>query len=95
MWEAAFGAVGRPVPFFQSADLGRLLASRGIAHEVTRTVNTLCFENSEENRLRIVRFTFGDRLGEVDLGLCMRFFDPYTVGGRVEMPHPDVLYDIR
>lgn len=95
MWHAAFGALGREVPFFEGVDLARALDERGVPFEVVTMGNCLSFDDTTENRMRIIRFTFGETLGDVDIDLCLGCFDPYAVAGRIEMPHPDDLYVIK
>ena len=95
MWHTAFGALGREVPFFEGVDLARALEKRGVQYAIETMPNRLSFEDTHDNRMRIIRFTFGETLGEVDIDLCLSCFDPYAVSSRIQMPHPDDLYIIR
>ncbi|MBA4106496.1 MAG: class I SAM-dependent methyltransferase [Pirellula sp.] len=85
IWIAAFRELGRDVPYNVAEDVERSLqelradyAKRSVAYE-------LAFEDSEANRMRILRFLLADYLPLLPQELLVGLFDQYACGGKIEI----------
>jgi trans-aconitate 2-methyltransferase len=85
LWIQGFARIGLPIPYHTAEDVEALLTHLGHAPE-RRTVNyRLSFPDSEENRLKILRFLFGEHLATLPRAEALADFDEYSVDGRIEM----------
>ncbi|MCC7251756.1 methyltransferase domain-containing protein [Hyphomicrobium sp.] len=87
-WIAGFNLLGRDVPYNTSEDVERALQAMGAAYRKHPVSYTLTFPDTEENRMRIIRFLLADHLAEMPLPPLMEMFDRYRRGGRIEI-HTD------
>ena len=60
LWFRGFPLVGRPVPYHTAEDVGEALGRRGRAFERRDVHYDLNFPDTEANRLKILRFLFGE-----------------------------------
>ncbi len=87
-WITGFGLIGREVPYNTSEDVERALRKLGAAYEKERIPYQLTFSDTEENRLRIIRFLLADHLAEMPLPPLLALFDRHSRAGRIEI-HTD------
>jgi trans-aconitate 2-methyltransferase len=92
LWFCGFPLVGRPVPYHTAEDVGAALARRGRAFERRDVRYELHFPDTEGNRLKILRFLFGEHLAALPRAVVLGFFDRYASAGRVEMRTGNVQY---
>lgn len=84
-WIAGFKLLGREVPYNTSEDVERVLQALGTEYRKHRVPYELTFRDTEENRMRIIRFLLADHLAEMPLPPLLEMFDRYTRAGRIEI----------
>lgn len=82
-WIAAFRELGRDVPYRVSEDLERALQDLGASYAKWSVAYELAFEDSEANRMRILRFLLADYLPLLPKKFLLGLFDRYAGEGRV------------
>ena len=95
IWIAAFALVGREVPYHTSEDVEAALVELGVAYEKESAPYELVFADSEENRMRIIRFLLAEHLHEMPVGALLAMFDRYSCGGEVRVRTASEHYTIR
>jgi SAM-dependent methyltransferase len=91
-WDLGFSLLGRPVPYFNAADVEAVLVRAGTRYAKGDVVSRLSFEDSSENRLKIVRFLMGEHFEGVPVDAVLGFFDAFQANGRIEVPQVDELF---
>ena len=66
-WIAGFKLLGREVPYNTSEDIERALQASGAQYEKRPVAYHLSFPDTEENRMRIIRFLLADHLAHMPL----------------------------
>ena len=61
-WRAGFALLGESVPYRVAEDVAATLTKLGIVSQATPVAYELTFDDSEANRLTILRFLFAERL---------------------------------
>lgn len=84
-WIAGFKLLGRDVPYNTSEDVERVLQAMGANYRKHPVPFDLSFPDTEENRMRIIRFLLADHLAAMPLPPLMEIFDRYSRAGRIEM----------
>lgn len=85
LWFRGFPLIGRPVPY-QTAEVVEAALSRlGRPFERREVRYDVGFPDTEENRLKILRFLFGEHLAVLPRTEILAFFDPHAVAGRIEI----------
>lgn len=84
-WNRSFALIGQPVPFHTAEDLQASLDAQGIPCRRQPVRYQLAFDDSAENRLRIMRFLLGEYFAQMPRPALLALFDPYAAAGRVEM----------
>jgi SAM-dependent methyltransferase len=84
-WRAGFAALGERVPYHVAEDVAAALAQLQIASAQATVPYELVFDDSEANRLAILRFLFAEHLQRMPLAAMLALFDPFARGGRVEI----------
>jgi trans-aconitate 2-methyltransferase len=95
LWFRGFPLIGRPVPFHTAEDVEAALDGLGVAFERRDVRYELNFPDTEGNRLKVLRFLFGDHLAGLPGAELLGFFEPYVSAGRVEMRTGNVQYYVR
>lgn len=95
IWIAGFELLGKPVPYNMSEDVDAALAELGADYEKQRVPYELAFDDTEENRMRIIRFLLAEHLAEMPLAPLLSMFDQYRYGGRIEIRTGSEHYLIR
>lgn len=93
-WFQAFPRVGKPVPYQTAEDVEAALARLGIPFDRQEVRYTLSFPDRVENRLKILRFLFGEHLADMPEGDVLDLFKPYVDGDRIDIRTSDVQYYI-
>ncbi len=82
-WKAGFALINQPVPYYMSEDVQRILAEEGFTVQKSEAKFQLRFPDSEENRMKILRFCFGHHLEAIPLPQLVSQFDPFCQDGTI------------
>ena len=82
-WNYCFALIGKPVPFHTAEDLEVTLAKQREVYRKQDIQYELVFPDSEENRLKILRFLLGSYFDEVPRQAMVDLFNPYAHAGRI------------
>jgi len=86
LWITAFGLLGSEIPYHTSEDVEKALQELGAEHDKHQVSFELTFPDSEENRMRIIRFLLADHLSQMPLDSLLASFDRYSRSGRIRVP---------
>lgn len=84
-WIAAFRHLGREVPYNVAEDLEAALQELGANYAKRSVAYELAFDDTEENRLRVLRFLLADYLPLLPREFLLGLFDRYSRAGRIEI----------
>lgn len=84
-WIAAFAELGRDVPYHVAENMEEALQELGASYAKRSVEYELTFEDSEANRMRILRFLLADHLPLLPRGFLLRMFDRYACEGKMEI----------
>ncbi|QDT74904.1 class I SAM-dependent methyltransferase [Lacipirellula limnantheis] len=84
-WIAAFGELGREVPYHVAEDVEGALQELGASYAKRSVAYELVFEDSEANRMRILRFLLADYLPLLPREFLVGLFDRYACDGQIEI----------
>lgn len=82
-WIAAFRELGRDVPYHVAEDIEGALQELGADYAKRSVGYELVFEDSEANRMRILRFLLADYLPLLRREFLLGLFDRYAGEGRI------------
>jgi trans-aconitate 2-methyltransferase len=85
LWFRGFPLIGRPVPSQTAEDVEAALTRVGAEFESREVRYDLAFPDTGENRLKILRFLFGEHLAEMPTAEALTHFEPHVAGGQVEI----------
>jgi trans-aconitate 2-methyltransferase len=94
-WIAAFGWLGREVPYHTSEDVETALQKLGADYQKHSVAYELTFPDTPENRQRIIRFLLADHLSQLPLERLFALFDRYSTGGRINVQTASDHFTIR
>ncbi len=94
-WIVGFGLLGREIPYNTSEDVETALRKSGAAYQKQQVPYELTFPDTEENRMRIIRFLLADHLAEMPLPPLLELFDRYSRAGRIEIRTESDHYAVR
>lgn len=94
-WRAGFAMLGQPVPYHVAEDVAAALDKLNISHQQTEVPYNLIFEDTTENRLKILRFLFADHLANLPGEPMLALFAPYAAAGRIEIRTGSTNFTIR
>jgi trans-aconitate 2-methyltransferase len=95
LWFRGFPLIGQPVPYHTAEDVEGALTGLGVAFERRDVGYELSFPDTEGNRLKILRFLFGEHLAGLPRDELLGFFGRYASAGRVEVRTGDVQYYVK
>jgi hypothetical protein len=84
-WIAAFRQLGRGVPYHVAEDVEGALQDLGASYAKRSVAYELAFEDTEANRLRVLRFLLADYLPLLPREFLLGLFDRYCRTRRVEI----------
>lgn len=84
-WLAAFRALGREVPYNTAEDVEAALQGLAVAYQKQWVPYDLIFPDTEENRLRIVRFLLWEHLPRLEVRPLLDLFDAHAHTGQIVM----------
>jgi trans-aconitate 2-methyltransferase len=82
-WLAGFASIGREVPYHTAEDVEAALQELGANYTKQPVPYELAFDDTEENRLKILRFLLSDHLGQMPRRMLLEMFDRYAREGRI------------
>ena len=85
MVAAAFESIGRQIPYHLTELMAQALTQMNVPFETEDVPHSISFPDSEENRLKLIRFLMTDYFGQIDPAPAVRFFDQYATEGRIEI----------
>src|SRR5262245_6487499 len=95
LWFRGFPLIGRSVPYQTAEDVEATLSRLGRPFERREVHYDLSFRDTEENRLKIVRFLFGEHLAALPGSKALAFFEPYAAAGRIELHTGNLQFYVR
>jgi SAM-dependent methyltransferase len=94
LWDLGYQLQGKKSPFYRSEDLEKALVQRELNY-CRETINyTICFPDTTQNRLKIIRFLFGKRLAEFLLAELLGFFDEFVQDGEIRITTAHFAYTL-
>lgn len=84
-WRDGFAMLGQSSPYHVAEDVAAALGQLGIAFEQRYVPYDLGFEDTEENRLKILRFLFAEHLVRLPREPMLALFSPCASAGRIEI----------
>lgn len=95
LWIAGFRLLDRDIPYHLSEDVEAALSELKADYRKRRIPYELTFEDTEENRMRIIRFLLADHLPQMPRQPLVDFFDRYQRSGRIEIQTASDHYAVR
>lgn len=83
---------GRALPYYLAKDVESALVRWGKSYEERLVQSVLDFPDTRENRMKILRFLFADKLEVLDVEALVESMNPWQREGRMVMPNTDVLF---
>jgi trans-aconitate 2-methyltransferase len=85
IWIAAFRLLGKDLPYNTAEDLEIALRELGAGFQRLEVPYQLTFPDTEENRMRILRFLLAEHLAELSHRPLLELFDRYVHAGQIEI----------
>jgi trans-aconitate 2-methyltransferase len=95
VWTVGFGLLGVEIPYYSSEDVETALKELDAEYDKQPVAYELTFPDTEENRLRILRFLLADHLARMPQQPPLDVFDRYRRGGQIEIATGSDHYAIR
>ena len=84
-WITGFRLLGREIPYHTSEDVEAALQELGADYQKRQVAYELTFPDTEENRMRIVRFLLADHLEQMPHRPLLDLFDQHSQSGRIHI----------
>jgi trans-aconitate 2-methyltransferase len=84
-WITGFRLIGKEIPYNTSEDVETALQELGAEYQKQRVAYELTFPDTDENRMRILRFLLADYLGQMPHRPLLDLFDRYSRSGRIDI----------
>jgi trans-aconitate 2-methyltransferase len=94
LWFRSFPLIGLDVPYQTAEDVEAALARLGRPFGRREVRYDLTFPDSEENRLKILRFLLGAYFDRMPRAEVLALFEPYASAGRISMHTGNVQYAV-
>ncbi|MFM8441929.1 MAG: class I SAM-dependent methyltransferase [Methylococcus sp.] len=82
-WMSCFALIGEPLPWFFAEDLEACLTRLMVPYRTEPVRYVIRFPDTEENRLKIMRFLLGEHFGKIPRPFMLDLFTPHVVGDEV------------
>ncbi|HSS25972.1 MAG TPA: methyltransferase domain-containing protein [Mycobacterium sp.] len=92
---AGFQLLGREMPYNTSEDIEIALRELNANYEKRQVPYELSFPDSDENRMRILRFLLADHLAQMPQQLLLERFGQFSHAGRIEIRTESDHYTLR
>jgi SAM-dependent methyltransferase len=83
-WITGFGLIGREIPYNTSEDVETALRDLGANYQKQQVPYEVKFQDTHENRMRMIRFLLADHLREMPHEPLLNLFDKYSHAGQIE-----------
>ncbi|MEW4454477.1 class I SAM-dependent methyltransferase [Bremerella sp. JC817] len=94
LWKSGFDSLREEIPFYICEDLEQVLVDQNYQFSKTPSRYQLRFPDSEENRMKILRFLFGSHLDRMSQQLLFDEMGQWVVGNTFEMHTVSYLYEV-
>jgi hypothetical protein len=94
-WIVGFGLIAREIPYNTSEDVEASLKQSGTDYEKREVPYTLAFPDTEENRMRIIRFLLAEHLAQIPHRPLLDLFDRYSHAGQINIETASDHFTIR
>jgi SAM-dependent methyltransferase len=84
LWLVGFESLGREIPYHTAEDVEAALVALGVRFEKRRVPYGMDFADTEENRMKMLRFLLADHLAELPREKLLAVFDQHARGGRIQ-----------
>jgi trans-aconitate 2-methyltransferase len=84
-WIAGFRSLGREVPYNTSEDVEAALQGLRAAYRKQSVAYRLTFPDTEENRMRILRFLLAEHLAQMPQQPLLDLFDQHACSGQIDI----------
>lgn len=84
-WTVGFGLLGREIPYNTSEDVETALHMLDVNYAKQAVPYELTFPDTEENRMRIIRFLLADHLASMPLRPLLDLFDRHSQAGQIHI----------
>lgn len=93
-WATGFQSIGAQIPFFTGEDLLQILEQQEVPFQREKVDFSIEFTDSTENRMKILRFLFGQHLLNLPEVSLLQFFEPYRNKGDIRIDTSHYIYVI-
>jgi SAM-dependent methyltransferase len=83
-WITGFGLIGREIPYNTSEDVETALRDLGATYQKQQVPYEVKFQDTHENRMRMIRFLLADHLRDMPHEPLLDLFDKYSHAGQIE-----------
>lgn len=84
LWLVGFESLGREIPYHTAEDVEATLVALGVPFEKRRVPYGMDFADTEENRMKMLRFLLADHLADLPREKLLAVFDKHSRGGRIQ-----------
>jgi trans-aconitate 2-methyltransferase len=85
IWIAGFRLLGCEIPYNTSEDVESALQVLGAEYQKRKVAYELTFPDTEENRMRILRFLLADHLAKMPHRPLLEWFDRFSSAGAINI----------
>jgi trans-aconitate 2-methyltransferase len=94
-WIAGFRLISREIPYNTSEDVETSLRDLGANYQKQPVSYEVKFQDTQENRMRMIRFLLADHLRDMPHEPLLALFDKYSHAGRIEFQSASDHYTLR
>lgn len=94
-WIAGFRLLGREIPYNTSEDVEAGLKQSGAVYQKQQVPYALTFPDTDENRMRIIRFLLAEHLAQMPHRALLDLFDRYSLSGQIKIQTASDHFTIR
>lgn len=94
-WQRTFDEIGKPIPYHVSEDLDTVLKKSDLRYSKEIVPYSIVFDDTEENRMKLLRFLLADHLTEALIPALVQEFEPLVRDNKIEMHTESSHYTIR
>jgi trans-aconitate 2-methyltransferase len=95
VWIAGFRLLGKEIPYNTAEDVEAALQALGAEYQKQSVAYELTFPDTDENRMRIIRFLLADHLAQMPHRPLLDLFNPHSRSGRIEIRTASEHFTIR
>lgn len=92
LWYYGFSLIDELPPYYHAEHLEAILEQQELDYYRETIPYTITFQDSIENRMKILRFLFGSHLAGLPITALLDFFDSHTNNGRILIENAHYMY---